>query len=71
MMDWTSAYAGEFIALPFPSIPAKNKGRIPKDPPFANKKDYPTDLAFPTSTQGNQPSHTESQERGRGGLGDR
>jgi hypothetical protein len=38
MMDWTSAYAGEFIALPILVIPAKNKGRIPKDPPFANKK---------------------------------
>jgi hypothetical protein len=38
MMDWTSAYAGEFIALPILVIPAKNKGRIPKDPPFAKTK---------------------------------
>jgi hypothetical protein len=26
------------VALPSMVIPAKNKGRIPKDPPFANKK---------------------------------
>jgi hypothetical protein len=26
------------VALPFLVIPTKNKGQIPKDPPFANKK---------------------------------
>jgi hypothetical protein len=26
------------VALPLLIIPTKNKGRIPKDPPFANKK---------------------------------
>jgi len=26
------------VAQPFLIIPTKNKGRIPKDPPFANKK---------------------------------
>jgi hypothetical protein len=37
-MEWKSAYAEELPALPFLIIPTKNKGRIPKDPPFANKK---------------------------------
>jgi hypothetical protein len=38
MKEWKSAYAEELPALPFSFIPTKNKGRIPKDPPFANKK---------------------------------
>jgi hypothetical protein len=59
MKEWKSAYAEELPALPFSFIPTKNKGRIPKDPPFANKKGYRTNLTFPTSAQGNQPSRTE------------
>ena len=52
------------------SFCTKNKGRIPKDPPFANKKDYRTDLAFPTSAKRNQSGHSQRQERSRGWFGD-